>query len=92
MSKENLTRAQVRERYLALEKKRVFDEHVDPIDMSIVIPVTKEYHYYPTSFVERLQRRLRFDFVVRPFMGRVNDRLLETTVVGKATFAALNPR
>jgi len=47
MSKENLTRAQVRERYLALEKKRVFDEHVDPIDMSIVIPVTKEYHYLP---------------------------------------------
>jgi len=89
MSKENLTRAQVRERYLALEKKGLFDQHVDPIDMSIVIPVTKEYHYYPTSFVEGLQRRLRYAFVVRPFMSQVNGRFLETTVVGKGNLRGL---
>ncbi|MCH3910122.1 MAG: 1-acyl-sn-glycerol-3-phosphate acyltransferase [Bacilli bacterium] len=83
MSKENLTREEVRERYLALEKEGKFDQHVDPIDMSIVIPVTKDYHYYPQSIGESLSKWLRYNFVVKPYSFYVNHHYLETKVVGR---------
>ncbi len=83
MAKEPLTREQVRARYLELEKKRIFDEHVDPIDYSIVIPVTKDYHYFPVGLKETLSRKARFFFLVRPFFHHINRILLETEVTGK---------
>lgn len=89
MSKEHLTRAQVRAKYLALEKRGLFDQHVDPIDMSIVIPVTKDYHYYPVGLAETLKRKLRYDFVVKPIMAKVNHRYLETTVLGRENLKGL---
>src|SRR5574344_1606005 len=89
MSKEHLTRAQVRAKYLALEKQGLFDQHVDPIDMSIVIPVTKDYHYYPVGLAETLKRKLRYDFVVKPIMAKVNHRYLETTVLGRENLKGL---
>lgn len=83
MSMEKLTREQVKERYLALEKQGIFDQHVDPIDMSIVVPVRKDYHYYPIGLQETLRRKLRSFFLVRPFMNHVNRCFLETEVVGR---------
>jgi 1-acyl-sn-glycerol-3-phosphate acyltransferase len=83
MAKEALTRAQVRERYLTLEKEGKFDEHVDPIDYSAVIPVTKDFHYYPVGWKEKLGRFLRYHFVVEPIMRHVNHHDLESKVVGK---------
>jgi hypothetical protein len=53
MAKEQLTREEVRAKYLALEKQGIFDQHVDPIDYSIVIPVKKDYHYYPVGLKRR---------------------------------------
>jgi len=83
MSKEHLTRAQVRAKYLELEKQGLFDQHVDPIDMSIVIPVTKDYHYYPVGVKEAFSKWARYNFIVKPLMHKVNHRYLETTVVGR---------
>jgi 1-acyl-sn-glycerol-3-phosphate acyltransferase len=83
MAKENLTRAQVRERYLQFEKEGKFDQHADPIDFDIVIPVTKDYHYYPKSLGEALKKKLRYDFLVKPFAHKVNSSWLETEVVGR---------
>ena len=57
--------------------------HVDPIDYDIVIPVTKDYHYYPKGLKETLTKKLRYDFVVKPFMRHVNHSFLETEVVGR---------
>ncbi|MCI1244819.1 MAG: 1-acyl-sn-glycerol-3-phosphate acyltransferase [Bacilli bacterium] len=83
MSAETLSRKQVRERYLALEKKGLFDQHVDSIDMDKAIPVTKDYHYYPKSLSEWLVRTARYELGVRPFMRKINNRCLETEVVGR---------
>jgi len=83
MAKESLTREQVRQRYLTFEKEGKFDQHVDPIDYDIVIPVTKDYHYYPKGLKETLTKKLRYDFVVKPFMRHVNHSFLETEVVGR---------
>jgi 1-acyl-sn-glycerol-3-phosphate acyltransferase len=83
MAKEQLTREQVKARYLAYEKEGKFDQHADPIDYSIVIPVTKDYHYYPVGLKEKLVHDLRYVFGVKPFMRKVNKVFLETEVVGK---------
>jgi 1-acyl-sn-glycerol-3-phosphate acyltransferase len=83
MAKEKLTRAEVRERYLALEKQGIFDQHVDPIDYDIVIPVTKAYHYYPVGLKEKVVHDFRYAFGVKPFMRKVNKVFLETSVVGR---------
>ena len=83
MAKEAMTRAEVRAKYLALEKQGIFDQHVDPIDYSIVIPVTRDYHYYPQGLREKASRFFRYNFIVKPFMRHVNASLLETTVVGR---------
>jgi 1-acyl-sn-glycerol-3-phosphate acyltransferase len=90
MSKEHLTREEVRRRYLALEQQGLFDQHVDPIDYSIVIPVTKDYHYYPVGLRETLSRSFRYEFVVKPLMRKVNRRYLETTVVGQENLRGLS--
>jgi 1-acyl-sn-glycerol-3-phosphate acyltransferase len=89
MAKEQLTRSEVRAKYLALEKAGRFDQHVDPIDFSIVIPVTQEYHYYPVGFFEAASRFLRYEFVVKPFMAHVNRVLLETEVVGRVNLRGI---
>lgn len=83
MAKEHLTRAQVREKYLALEKRGEFDVHVDPIDYEAVIPVTKDYPYYPKTLKAKLARFFRYQFIVKPFMARINSHELETSVVGR---------
>jgi len=89
MAKEALTRAQVRERYLQYEKEGKFDQHVDPIDYDIVIPVTKDYHYYPKSLKEKLSKSFRYDFVVKPFAHHINSVCLETEVVGRENLRGL---
>lgn len=83
MAKEVLTRAEVRARYLALEKQGIFDQHVDPIDYSIVIPVTKDYHYYPEGLGEKVSHFVRSNFVVKPYLHHINVSFLETMVVGR---------
>lgn len=89
MAKEQLTREQVRARYLALEKEGKFDQHVDPIDYDIVIPVRKDYHYYPVGLKEKTARFLRYNFVVKPIMAHVNHHCLETSVVGRENLHGL---
>lgn len=83
MAKEQLSRAEVRERYLAFEKEGKFDQHADPIDFSIVIPVTKDYHYYPQGLKEKIVHDCTYFFGVKPFMKKVNREFLETEVVGQ---------
>jgi 1-acyl-sn-glycerol-3-phosphate acyltransferase len=90
MAKENLSREQVRSRYLELEKKGLFDQHVDPIDYSIVIPVKKDYHYYPTNAKEALIKFVRYHFAVEPLMRKVNRKDLETEVVGRDNLKGIN--
>jgi 1-acyl-sn-glycerol-3-phosphate acyltransferase len=89
MAMEHLTRAQVRAQYLEFEKKHIFDQHVDPIDYSLVIPVTREYHYFPRGLKETLSRKARSFFVVKPFMSRINRVLLETEVTGQENLKGL---
>jgi 1-acyl-sn-glycerol-3-phosphate acyltransferase len=90
MAKEQLTREEVRAKYLALEKQGIFDQHVDPIDYSIVIPVKKDYHYYPVGLKEKAVRFFRYNFVVKPFMAHVNKDFLETEVVGRENLRGIS--
>ena len=90
MGKENLTREQVKERYLTLEKEGRFDQHVDPIDYSIVIPVKKDYHYYPQGLREKIIHGVRYLFLVKPFMRKVNERFLETEVMGRENLRGIS--
>jgi 1-acyl-sn-glycerol-3-phosphate acyltransferase len=80
---EKLTREQVRQKYLELEKKGIFDEHVDPIDYSIALPVDASFHYFPEGLREHLKRFFVYSFVAAPTIRDANSRLLETEVVGK---------
>jgi 1-acyl-sn-glycerol-3-phosphate acyltransferase len=83
MAKEQLTREEVRKRYLALEKQGLFDQHVDPIDFSIVEPVGPDFHYFPVGLKEKIKHDLTAFFTKRPFIFYVNHTLLETEVVGR---------
>jgi len=83
MAKEAVTREQIRQRILALEKEGKFDTHVDPIDFSLAMPVDSSFHYFPVGPKEHLKRWATMTFGVDPFMVKVANKWEELQVEGR---------
>src|SRR5574344_249409 len=83
MAKEQVTREEIHQRILALEKEQKFDTHVDPIDYSIAMPVDSSFHYFPVGLKERLARWAPMTFGVDEFMVKVAHKWEELDVVGR---------
>lgn len=83
MAKEQVTREEIHQRILALEKEQKFDTHVDPIDYSIAMPVDSSFHYFPVGLKERFARWATMTFGVDEFMVKVAHKWEELDVVGR---------
>jgi len=71
---EPITRREVSARIEQCEKEGTFDSHVDPIDYDMAMPVDGNFHYIKKGFFERLKNFYLHNFVVKPFMRRINRR------------------
>lgn len=89
MAKENLTREQVRERYLTYEKEGRFNDHVDPIDFSIAMPVNSSFHYFPITLREKIKNWAIMNFGLKQFMDKVVNRYQEVEVVGQENLVGI---
>ncbi|MBQ8357403.1 MAG: 1-acyl-sn-glycerol-3-phosphate acyltransferase [Clostridia bacterium] len=64
------------------EREGAFDRHADPVDESIVIPVTSAFPYVP-KFLKRVRYFFSRHFIVYPFTKKVNREMLCTKVEGR---------
>ncbi|MBO5843078.1 MAG: hypothetical protein J6R46_08770, partial [Clostridia bacterium] len=75
------TRAQVLSDIEKYELSGEFDRHVDPVDYSIVLPVTKDFPYVRTGF-DKIVTALRYNFVVKPFRRKAMRDEIKPEVYG----------
>ena len=66
-----------------LEKAGRFDEHTDPVDMSIAMPVTPDFPYVRTAFRDKCDAFFRRRFVVYPFTRKTCRRDFDLKIEGK---------
>lgn len=77
------SRPAVLARIAELEKAGRFDEHTDPVDMSIAMPVTPDFPYVRTAFRDRCDTFFRRRFVVYPFTRKTCRRDFDLKIEGK---------
>ena len=77
------TRPAVLARIAELEAKGRFDEHTDPVDMSIAMPVTPDFPYVRTAFRDKCDTFFRRRFVVYPFTRKVCRRDFDLKIEGR---------
>ncbi|MBO5327299.1 MAG: 1-acyl-sn-glycerol-3-phosphate acyltransferase [Clostridia bacterium] len=65
------------------EREGAFDRHADPVDESIVIPVTPDFPYVPRTLTKRLRYFFSRRFIVYPFAKKVSEKMFCTVVKGK---------
>ncbi len=75
------TRAQVLSDIEKYEVLGEFDRHVDPVDYSIVLPVTKDFPYVRRGF-DKIRTGLRYRFVVKPFRRKIVRDVIKPEVYG----------
>ena len=75
------TRAQVLSDIEKYELSGEFDRHVDPVDYSIVLPVTKDFPYVRKGF-DKIVTALRYNFVVKPFRRKAMRDEIKPEVYG----------
>lgn len=78
-----ISRREVLARIQECESKGIFDEHVDPPNYDIVIPVTEKFHYVPKGFREKTKRFFQKTFIVNPFIRKINKKVVHTIVEGR---------
>lgn len=66
-----------------LEAAGRFDEHTDPVDMSIAMPVTPDFPYIRTTLHDRLDTFFRRRFVVYPVTRRVCRKDFDLKIEGR---------
>lgn len=76
------TRLQVLSDIEKYERLGEFDRHVDPVDMSMALPVDESFPYIPRGFT-RVKYALERAFVVNPFRKKANKKMLCTQVYGR---------
>ncbi len=77
------TRPAVLARIAELEAAGRFDEHTDPVDMSIAMPVTPDFPYVRTAFRDKCDTFFRRHFVVYPFTRKVCRKDFDLQIKGK---------
>ena len=82
------TRLQVLSDIEKYERLGEFDRHVDPVDMSLALPVDESFPYLPKGFL-KLKRDVERIFYVAPFRKKANKRILRTQVVGRENLNGL---
>ena len=75
------SRAQVLADIEKYELSGEFDRHVDPVDYSIVEPVTKDFPYIRKGF-DKIVTAFRYQFVVKPFRRKVLRDMIKPEVYG----------
>lgn len=73
---------QTAERCAEMERQGRFHEHLNPVDKSILLPVTKDYPYIKKG-IRKLVCALDSAFVIKPFTWYQNTFQLKTRVVGR---------
>ena len=75
------TRAQVLSDIQKYELLGEFDRHVDPVDYSIVLPVTKDFPYVRRG-LDKVKTAFRYRFVVKPFRRKIVRDVIKPEVYG----------
>lgn len=76
------TRLQVLADIEKYERLGEFDRHIDPVDMSMALPVDENYPYLPKGML-KLKRELERVFYVNPFRKKANKNILHTEFYGR---------
>ena len=76
------TRPEVLKEIEKYEKLGEFDHHTDPVDMSITLPVDKDFKYVRKGFFDKTKVFLQRIFIVYPF-AKKQSKNLGAIVVGK---------
>lgn len=76
------TRLQVLADIEKYERLGQFDKHVDPVDMSIALPVDENFQYIPRGIL-KLKYFFERTFYVKPFIKKANRDMLCTEVFGR---------
>lgn len=76
-------RTLIENRKIELEKKGIFDEHITPVDMSIVIPVDDHFHYIKKTFKEKAVVFRNELFAIKPYTWYQNHIVKHTKVYGR---------
>lgn len=82
------TRLQVLADIEKYERLGEFDRHVDPVDMSMALPVDESYPYIPRGFL-KIKRELERVFYVNPFRKKANKNILKTEFYGRENLEGL---
>lgn len=78
-----MTRREVLEKIAQCEKARDFHNHVDPVDFSMSLPVTEDFHYIKKGIKEKLKIFFQNLFVVKPYTLYQNKVVTKTKVIGR---------
>ena len=82
------TRLQVLADIEKYERLGEFDRHVDPVDMSMALPVDENYQYIPKGFL-KIKRELERKIYVEPFRKKANKNILKTEFRGRENLEGL---
>ena len=74
-------RLDVLEKIKELEKKEEFDQHLNPIDYDIVLPIDN-FNYIKRGF-EKLKIFFQNTFIVKPYTFYLNHKVTKTKVFGR---------
>lgn len=86
---DEATRLQVLKDIEKYERLGEFDRHVDPVDMSIALPVDESFPYIPHGFT-KVKYALERSLYVNPFKKKANRSILCTQVFGKENLDGIN--
>lgn len=78
------------EKYNELEKKGVFDQHINPIDWNNCYPVTKDFPYIKKKASDRFSDYLKNTFIINPFSWYQNKFVMKTKVFGRENLKGIN--
>lgn len=79
----------VNEKILEYEKEKKFNEHLNPVDTSICLPVDENFPFVPKAKSLKLKRFFQNLFIVKPFVNHIN-RKTKTKVFGKENIKNIN--
>ncbi len=83
------TRLQVLSDIEKYERLGEFDRHIDPVDMSMALPVDEKFPYIPKGFL-KIKYAFERTFYVNPFRKKANREILCTQVYGRENLEGVN--
>lgn len=83
------TRPAVLAKIAELEREGRFDEHTDPVDMSIAMPVTPDFPYVPKTLRQKCVTFLRRRFVVYPFTRKTCKKDFDLEIKGRENLCGI---